>query len=98
MATKKNDNLVKVKTESGFECTVDKSRLNDWSLTRAAVAVSDTQSEMDAHRFLMLIFDRLFDADTQKALEDFATVDGIVRTDKVEEVINEILIGLKAKN
>lgn len=87
-------NMAKVTTPSGFTCTVDKDKLNDWRFAR--LAASATENESDSLRLFIFMQDNILSREDAARLEDHVKLpDGRVPTDAVINEITGILQGIK---
>lgn len=84
-----DDKLIKVTTESGFECTVSKDDFDDWELTKIiADGVDDTLGSLRLFRFVK---EHVLSPEDSARLEEYATRDGRVRSSIILAEIQDIM-------
>lgn len=86
-----NNDVIRIKTRTGFECDIDQTRMNDMELL-------DNIVELENGNTLALsrVIGKLFPAVVKVALYDHVrTEDGRVPFDKLSEEIADVFNGLK---
>lgn len=92
-ARKKSDSIVTVTTKSGFTCSIDKDKLDDWEFARAAANAKENSA--DGLRLTLYMVEHMLSQEDARRLEDHVrTEDGRVPTSRmmaeVENIFTEV--------
>ncbi len=88
------DNLVEVTTPSGFTCTVDKDKMNDWEFARLAARAEENEGV--GLQMFVFMQDNILSKEDSKRLEDHVRLpDGRVPADAMIDEINGMFQGVK---
>lgn len=91
------DNVIEIKTLSGFSCRIDRDRFDDWEYIEIQ-ASNDFRTDP---RFMTFVVDKVLDrADADRLKEMCRKPDGSVSGKKVSAIVLEIMkcVGDATKN
>lgn len=90
---------MKIKTESGFECSVNEKKAKDWRFIKY-LAMCDSKDESEMLRGITLAVPFLLGADGEQKLISHVEKDGVASAEDIMKEFKDILaaVGESAKN
>lgn len=96
---KKDKNIIEITTPSGFSCTIDRDKFDDWDYIEM-LANSDND-QLTEHKMCLFVVNKvMLPEDATKLKEMCKNPDGVVPWSKMHSIILEIMnaIGEQVKN
>lgn len=90
--------LVKVTTDSGFECEIEKDRLDDWEFAEAVVAATESRSGGESLKLAVYMINHMMSPKDAARLKDHVRLEnGRVPSTRIMDEVTDIFnkIGLK---